>query len=80
MIGPNLPHKGFTDRLISQGKETLVQFKLEVLGEMFIKLPEISRLLELAKNGILYQNDTKKSARIKKLKIYYCLSMRVFCG
>jgi AraC-like DNA-binding protein len=69
LIGPNLPHKGFTDRLVSQGKETLVQFRLEVLGEMFIKLPEISRLFELAKNGILYQNDTKKSVgpKIEKL-------------
>ena len=43
LLGPNLPHKGFTDRLVSQGKETLIQFRLEVLGDMFIQLPEISR-------------------------------------
>ena len=79
LIGPNLPHKGFTDRLISQGKETLVQFKLEVLGEMFIKLPEISRLLELAKNGILYQNDTKKSVgpKIEKLAEFHGINRMV---
>ena len=69
LMGPNLPHKGFTDRLVSKGKETLVQFQIEVLGEMFIQLPEISRLFQLAKNGILYQSETKKRVgpKIEKL-------------
>ena len=72
LLGPNLPHKGFTDRLVSQGKETLIQFRLEVLGDMFIQLPEISRLFELSKNGILFQNDTKGyvGPKIEKLTEY----------
>jgi AraC-like DNA-binding protein len=72
LLGPNLPHKGFTDRLVSQGKETLIQFRLDVLGDMFIQLPEISRLFELSKNGILFQNDTKRDVgpKIEKLTHY----------
>lgn len=63
LIGSNLPHRGFTDRLTSFGKETLVQFRPEVLGDMLQNMPEmdqISKLFDLAKKGILYQPETKK--------------------
>ena len=63
LIGSNLPHNGFTDRLTSSGRETLIQFKPEVLGDMFMNMPEmkeISKLLELAKKGILYKPEIKK--------------------
>lgn len=63
LIGSNLPHNGFTDRLTSSGRETLIQFKPEVLGDMFMNMPEmkeIFKLLELAKKGILYKPETKK--------------------
>ncbi|NND10330.1 MAG: helix-turn-helix transcriptional regulator [Flavobacteriaceae bacterium] len=63
LIGSNLPHTGFTDRLTSNGKETLVQFRPEVLGDMLQNMPEmthISKLFELAKKGLLYKPETKK--------------------
>lgn len=72
LIGSNLPHNGFTDRLTSKGKETLVQFKPDFLGVPFYDLPEtknIFLLLEKAKKGILYKPEIKKivGPKIEKL-------------
>ena len=63
LIGSNLPHNGFTDRLTARGKETLIQFRPEVFGESFMELPEmqhIVKLLNRAKQGLLYKPETKK--------------------
>ena len=58
LIGSNLPHNGFTDRFSDNGKETIVQFKSDFLGDEFFKAPEsvaISKLFDRAKKGILYK-------------------------
>lgn len=63
LIGANLPHNGFTDRLTINGSETLVQFRPEFLGEHFFDIPEmesIKKLFERAKNGILFGVKTKQ--------------------
>ncbi|WP_274474873.1 AraC family transcriptional regulator [Mangrovimonas aestuarii] len=63
LLGANLPHNGFVDRLTTSGMETIVQFRPEVLGYEFLTLPEmapIQQLLERAKKGILYKPETKK--------------------
>ena len=63
LIGANLPHNGFVDRLTSTGKETIVQFKLDILGNTFYNIPEmvnINKLFERAKKGILFKPETKK--------------------
>ncbi|MDH3323558.1 MAG: AraC family transcriptional regulator [Flavobacteriaceae bacterium] len=63
LIGANLPHNGFVDRLTTNGAETIVQFKSDFLGDTFLKLPEmasINALFERAKKGILFQTETKK--------------------
>lgn len=72
LIGSNLPHNGFTDRLTSKGRETMVQFKPDFFGAVFYDLPEmknISLLLEKAKKGILYKPEIKKivGPKIEKL-------------
>lgn len=72
LLGSNLPHNGFTDRLTVNGSETVVQFKSEFLGEPFFDIPEmegISNLFERAKNGILFGVKTKKKIghKIEKL-------------
>jgi AraC-like DNA-binding protein len=62
LIGSNLPHHGFTDRLTTKGKETTIQFKSDFLGNSFLAKPEmnsITALLKRAKNGILFKTDTK---------------------
>lgn len=62
LIGPNLPHNGFTDRLTTNGFETLIQFKEDFLGTQFFEIPEmkkIKELIERSKNGILFGVETK---------------------
>ena len=67
LIGANLPHNGFVDRLTTTGKETIVQFKLDFLGNTFYNIPEmtnINALFERAKKGmtkitIFYQKSLK---------------------
>ncbi len=62
LIGANLPHNGFADRLTANGSETTVQFKADFLGNDFIKVPELSSiaaLFERAKKGIRFQVETK---------------------
>ena len=63
LMGSNLPHNGFTDRLTSNGSETLVQFKPDFLGNAFFEIPEmqdIVQLFERGKKGILFKPETKK--------------------
>ncbi|MBT8273878.1 MAG: AraC family transcriptional regulator [Bacteroidia bacterium] len=63
LIGSNLPHNGFTDRLTARGKETLVQFKPDLFSTTFNELPElmlINGLFERAKKGIIFKPETKK--------------------
>lgn len=63
LIGSNLPHTGFTDRLTAKGTETLVQFHPEIFGRQFYDLPElepINALFERAKKGIIFKPETKK--------------------
>jgi AraC-like DNA-binding protein len=72
LLGSNLPHNGFTDRLTVNGSETLVQFKPEFLGDNFFDIPEmekINKLFERSKNGILFGVTTKKKVgqNIEKL-------------
>ena len=62
LIGANLAHNGFTNRLTAMGTETLVQFDPKIFGETFAGLPEmkeITLLLERAKKGILFKPETK---------------------
>jgi AraC-like DNA-binding protein len=72
LLGSNLPHNGFTDRLTVNGSETLVQFLPEFLGTAFFDIPEmknIKKMFERAKKGILYGVASKKSIgpKIQKL-------------
>ncbi len=72
LIGSNLPHNGFTDRLTTNGSETLIQFNPEFLGNNFFNVPEmvsIKRLLEKAKNGIVFGVKTKRKLGSKIEKI-----------
>ena len=63
LIGSNLPHNGFTDRLTSFGKETIIQFHPQLFGDRFMDLPEnanIKALLERAQLGINFKPETKR--------------------
>ncbi|GAA4890733.1 AraC family transcriptional regulator [Flaviramulus aquimarinus] len=72
LIGANLPHNGFTDRLTANGTETIVQFKPDFLGNDFLNVPEMANIVSLferAKKGIRFKVDTKKKIgrKIEKL-------------
>lgn len=63
LLGANLPHHGFSDRLTIKGSETIVQFKPDFLGDTFLNMPEmktIVSLLERAKKGVMFKPETKK--------------------
>ncbi len=75
LIGSNLPHNGFTDRLTANGTETTVQFKSDFLGNDFIKIPEMASIVamfERAKKGIRFKVETKNivGPKINKLLEY----------
>lgn len=72
LIGSNLPHIGYLDRLTTNGSETLIQFLPDFLGKDFLKIPEmvaIDALFERAKKGIRFNIEIKKriGAKIEKL-------------
>lgn len=75
LIGANLPHNGFADRLTAQGTETMVQFKSDFLGVDFINIPEmanVAALFDRAKKGIRFKIETKTAigSKINKLVDY----------
>ena len=75
LIGANLPHNGFSDRLTANGTETIIQFKSDFLGEDFLNVPEMASivaLFERAKKGIRFQIDTKKKIGRKIEKLLEC--------
>ena len=64
LIGSNLPHIGYVDRLTTNGSETLIQFREGFLGENFFNIPEmkpIQQLFERAKKGIRFNEKVKKN-------------------
>ena len=74
LIGSNLPHNGFTDRLTANGKETLVQFRPDLFGSAFMELPEMNAIVQLfekAKKGIVYLSETKNRIGPRIEALYY---------
>tara|TARA_B100000795_G_scaffold209744_1_gene163312 strand:- start:4360 stop:5232 length:873 start_codon:yes stop_codon:yes gene_type:complete len=72
LIGSNLPHVGYLDRLTTNGSETLIQFKPDFLGNDFFNIPEmhaIDALFERAKKGIRFNIEIKQriGAKIERL-------------
>ena len=68
LIGSNLPHVGYMDRLTTNGSETLIQFKPDFLGETFFNIPEmmpIKSLFERAKKGVRFNIEIKKRIGVK---------------
>ena len=72
LIGSNLPHNGFADRLTASGTETIIQFKSDFLGSEFLNIPEMAAIVSLfdrAKNGIRFKIEAKQviGPKIEKL-------------
>ena len=63
LIGPNLPHYGFTDRLTNNRSETIIQMRENFLGDNFFDVPEmrsIARLIARSRHGLVFYGDTKE--------------------
>jgi len=61
-LGPDLPHFGFTEELLEEHVEIVLQMKEDFLGTEFFRKPELSdirRLFERARQGISFYGDTK---------------------
>lgn len=72
LIGSNLPHLGFTDRMTNNEKETVVQFAPSFPHLGFLELPELRQIRELgqrARNGISFYGNTRliQGSRLERL-------------
>ena len=72
LIGSNLPHQGFTDRLSDYKTETVIQMRPDFLGEGFFQIPEMKGILSLferAKKGLSFSGKSKEliGAKIEAL-------------
>ena len=64
LIGSNLPHQGFTDRISGTDSETVVQMLPDFLGEGFFHIPEMKGILglfERSKRGIAFGEKDKEN-------------------
>lgn len=62
LLGPHLPHFGFTEKIEEEHEEIVLQMKPDFLGQTFMALPEISgirQLFERAHVGISFYGKTK---------------------
>ncbi|UII76579.1 AraC family transcriptional regulator [Flagellimonas sp. HMM57] len=74
LIGSNLPHCGFTDKLTGNKSETIIQMKADFLGNDFFNIPEmrnIHKLFEVAKGGIAFSGKTKNKVGDKMEVLEY---------
>jgi AraC-like DNA-binding protein len=63
LIGPNLPHYGFTDRLSRKNNQVVIQMKEDFMGNGFLNIPEaqaINDLFKRSRSGISFHGNTKK--------------------
>jgi AraC-like DNA-binding protein len=74
LIGSNLPHCGFTDKLTGNESETVIQMKQDFLGNDFFTIPEMKKiygLLEMAKGGIAFSGRVKQKVGDKMEVLEY---------
>ena len=73
LIGPDLPHQGFTNRLSGHSCETVVHWLADCLGSNFFDVAEmapIKRMFELSKKGLAFTGKTKLSVGTKLERLY----------
>lgn len=75
MVGPNLPHFGFTDRFSGTKKEIIVQFREDFMGDQIfhkIELSPIGRLFDKSRSGLsfLWQYTLRSRPETGKFVLY----------
>ena len=74
LIGSNLPHQGFSNRLNGSETETVVQMVPDFLGHHFFNIPEmasINRMLDRAQRGLSFSGETKTTIGEKIENLYF---------
>jgi len=74
LMGPNLPHFGFTEAFTGNESETIVQMKSDFLGTKFFEVPEMSsihQLFERSLLGVSFYGETKKKVGRKIEQLYW---------
>lgn len=74
MVGPNLPHYGFTDRFSGTKTEIILQLKEDFLGKDIldkIELGNISRLFDKSKSGLSFSGNTKDDIGQRLESLFY---------
>ena len=63
LIGSNLPHLGFVERMTANEIEIVVQFKLDFLGSSFFdsaEMANIKKMLELSASGLKFKKHVQR--------------------
>ncbi len=74
MVGPNLPHFGFTDRFSGTKKEIIVQFREDFMGDQIfhsIELSPIGRLFEKSRSGLSFYGNTRNDVGQRLESLFY---------
>ncbi len=74
LLGPNLPHYGFTDRLSDNHSEIVVQMREDFLGPTFFSLPEmqsIGQLFDRARSGLSFYGNTRDEVGDRLNDLFY---------
>jgi AraC-like DNA-binding protein len=64
-LGPDLPHFGFTEEMMEEHLEIVLQMKEDFMGPEFLEKPElhqISQLFDRARHGISFHGQAKEEA------------------
>ncbi|MEM9897135.1 MAG: AraC family transcriptional regulator [Bacteroidota bacterium] len=72
LIGSNLPHQGFMERLNGNESETVIQMLPDFLGKGSLQIPEmktIASLFERAKKGLVFGKATQRTVGCKILQL-----------
>ena len=62
IVGPNLPHYGFSENIMEEHTEVVIQLTEDFLGSHFLKNPEfeaIAALMDRSRNGISFRGSFK---------------------
>jgi AraC-like DNA-binding protein len=74
LVGPNLPHFGFTDRFSGTKTEIILQLKEDFLGKDFFEKVEfqvIHKLIEKSKSGLSFSGNTKTDVGQRLESMFY---------
>jgi AraC-like DNA-binding protein len=74
VVGPNLPHYGFTDRFSGSKTEIILQLREDFLGKDFfskIEFQNIQRFVEKSKAGLSFSGNTKTEVGQRLESMFY---------